>query len=133
LSQLIWKTIISIAEDVDGENTINIGCNKKLRGALKIAAVKAPGFGDRRKAMLEDIAILTGGTVISEEEDILLKILTIEMLGTAKKVTIDKDNTTIVSGAGEADMIKNRVNQIKVKWKLQLLIMTRKNCKGTFG
>jgi chaperonin GroEL len=78
----------------------------KLRGALKIAAVKAPGFGDRRKAMLEDIAILTGGTVISEERGYTLENTTIEMLGTAKKVTIDKDNTTIVSGAGEADMIK---------------------------
>jgi chaperonin GroEL len=73
---------------------------------LKIAAVKAPGFGDRRKAMLEDIAILTGGTVISEERGYTLENTTIEMLGTAKKVTIDKDNTTIVSGAGEADMIK---------------------------
>jgi len=84
-----------------------------LRGALKIAAVKAPGFGDRRKAMLEDIAILTGGIVISEERGYTLENTTIEMLGTAKRVTIDKDNTTIVSGAGEADMIKNRVNQIK--------------------
>jgi chaperonin GroEL len=80
---------------------------------LENAAVKAPGFGDRRKAMLEDIAILTGGTVISEERGYTLENTTIEMLGTAKKVTIDKDNTTIVSGAGEADMIKNRVNQIK--------------------
>jgi chaperonin GroEL len=85
----------------------------KLRGALKIAAVKAPGFGDRRKAMLEDIAILTGGTVISEERGFTLENTTIEMLGTAERVTIDKDNTTVVNGSGEGDLIKNRVNQIK--------------------
>jgi chaperonin GroEL len=87
----------------------------KLRGALKIAAVKAPGFGDRRKAMLEDIAILTGGTVIAEESGYTLENATLEMLGTAEKVTIDKDNTTVVNGAGNADMIKNRVNQIKAQ------------------
>ena len=84
-----------------------------MREALKIAAVKASSFGDRRKAMLEDIAILTGGTVISEERGNTLENTTIEMLGTAKKVTIDKDNTIIASGAGDADIIKNRVNQIK--------------------
>ncbi len=87
----------------------------KLRGALKIAAVKAPGFGDRRKAMLEDIAILTGGTVISEERGFSLDNATIDMLGTAENVTIDKDNTTIVNGSGNSDDIKARVNQIKAQ------------------
>jgi chaperonin GroEL len=85
----------------------------KLRGALKIAAVKAPGFGDRRKAMLEDIAVLTGGTVISEERGLTLENTTLEMLGTAERVTIDKDNTTVINGAGEPDTIKTRVTQIK--------------------
>ena len=85
----------------------------KIRGSLKIAAVKAPGFGDRRKAMLEDIAILTGGTVISEERGYKLENATIDYLGTAEKVNIDKDNTTVVNGAGKKEDIEARVNQIK--------------------